>query len=646
MIRKLLIANRGEIACRIIRTCRGMGITTVAVYADVDLHAPHVKLADEAIHIGAAPATESYLNIAVIIAAAQRTQADAIHPGYGFLAENADFAQAVAEAGIVFIGPSPAAIQAMGKKREAKLMLKEVPLVPGYQAEDQSDDTLINAAEEIGYPIMVKASAGGGGKGMRRVDTPAELPDALAAARREAAQAFGDDTLILEKFVQNPRHIEIQILGDTHGNVIALGERECSIQRRHQKIIEEAPSPAVDSDLRERMSAVAVKIGQQLDYVGAGTVEFLLDAGGNFYFMEMNTRLQVEHPVTEYVYNVDLVELQIAIAEGAMITDYANLQSQGHAIEVRIYAEDPGNEFLPSTGDIHLWNGDEIAALAHTRCDSGIQTHSSVTTHYDPMLAKLITYGETRKAAIRRMEYALRKLALLGLRHNIAFLRSVINHPDFTDGDLSTGFLDARPELMATVPPHPIHLIAAAIAQHQSQGAGAHWRNNPYAPIKTTFNYNGGSVEIALTPGKDILDYSVQIEDTVYQVHVIEQTNTQLTMTVDGHYQTINIAHTDATWWVHASGQTVALHWQTPLPLPGLRAAAAGSLRAPMPGQVVAVHVEVGQTVRADAVLIVLEAMKMEHRIRAPHAGTVEAIYFNAGDTVQADAILLDVTAE
>ncbi|TVR18562.1 MAG: ATP-grasp domain-containing protein [Anaerolineaceae bacterium] len=636
-IRKILIANRGEIACRIMRTCHDMGIATVAVYSDADADALHVSQAGEAVHIGASPATESYLNIPRIISAATRTGADAVHPGYGFLAENAEFAEAVIDAGLTWIGPSPDSIRAMGKKREAKLMLKDVPLVPGYQGEDQRDETLSEAAEQIGYPVMVKASAGGGGKGMRRVDAPDELASALSIARREAAQAFADDTLILEKFVTNPRHIEIQIFGDQHGNVIAIGERECSIQRRHQKIIEETPSPAVDDDLRGRMSEAAVRIGQQLNYIGAGTVEFLLDAGKNFYFMEMNTRLQVEHPVTEMVYGVDLVRWQIEIAAGKPLPR-TNLSAKGHAVEARLYAENPARDFLPAVGDVVLFDTGEAGGV---RIDSGIRTGDAVSIHYDPMIAKMIAVGADRQESLRRLSYALARIKLFGLENNVAFLRRVIDHPAHIAGDIHTGFIDAHPELIAMTDalPPPV-LIAVGIAQTE-RAAGTTWRNNRYRAITHDFTRDDNTHSIALTPtGANA--YQVEIGAETYQAQAVADGQ----YIVDGHRQRVTLTADGETWWAHHDGATYHLRWRNPLPLPGAGAAAEGSLRAPMPGQVISVAVTVGQTVKQGDVLMALEAMKMEHRIQSPYDGVVEAVYYSVGDTVSAEAVLLEVTED
>jgi len=661
MIRKILIANRGEIACRIIRTCRSMGIAAVAVYSDADANALHVEMADEAVYIGASPASESYLRGDKIIDAAKRTGADAIHPGYGFLSENGDFAQAIIDADITWIGPPVSAIRAMGKKRESKLMLKDVPLIPGYNGEDQSDTVFVQAADEIGYPVMVKASAGGGGKGMRRVDSPDDLPEALAAARREAKQAFGDETLILEKCLIRPRHIEIQIFGDMHGSVIAMGERECSIQRRHQKIIEETPSTALDDDLRQQMCDVAVNIGKQLRYYSAGTVEFLVDADKNFYFMEMNTRLQVEHPVTEMVTGVDLVRWQILNAQG----DFAappNTLMRGHAVEARVYTENPQNDFLPITGRILKWfeptdghHVNETEAWSNARIDSGIRSGDEITPNYDPMIAKVIAFGETRGEAIRKLDYALYRIQLLGIKNNIAFLRRVINHPDFIVGNLSTSFIDDHPGLLqeeSTIP--PAALIAAAVAKiHESSATpNGYWRNSPNRPIRHIFGLGEDRYEINLSPKTDS-EYDVRIAqlasseqksgEHIFHITVSLDFEDNLALIIDGHRQIAAVVQDGDVWWVHIGGNGYHLDWVTPLPLPNRDTMIEGSLRAPMTGQVISVRVEVGQAVNKGDILLILEAMKMEHRIQAPYDGSVGAIRYQVGDNVQADAVLLEL---
>jgi acetyl/propionyl-CoA carboxylase alpha subunit len=639
MIHKLLIANRGEIACRIIRTCRKMGIRTVAVYSDADANSLAVEMADEAVHIGNSPASESYLVAEKLIAVAKQTGAQAIHPGFGFLAENANFAQAVADAGLIFIGPTPSAIEAMGKKRESKLMLKNVPMVAGYNESDQADSTLISAAEKIGYPIMVKASAGGGGKGMRRVESADDLSEALATARREAKQAFGDETLILEHYVTNPRHIEIQIFGDTHGNVIAFGERECSIQRRHQKVVEETPSTALDDALRAQICATAVSIGQQLGYVSAGTIEFLLDDKKNYYFMEMNTRLQVEHPVTEMVFGVDLVELQLRVAGEAFDISSLNPQAHGHAIEVRVYAEDPANDFLPVIGDILRWQIPELDGL---RVDSGIRSGDAISPYYDPMIAKIITYGVNRTEAIRKLDYALAQTQLLGLRNNINFLRRIVTHPDHVAGNITTGFIDQHPELLTDEPHPPISVwIGATLAQQETT---TYWRNNAYRPIKHTFTHGDSTVSVLLTPQKN--GYTAQIGDKTHTISA-KRDDDNWSVVVDGHRQNLTvIAQNETVWWIHADGQSYRLDWQNPLPVPNKDGGVEGSLRAPMPGQVIKVQVEGGQHVKQGDVLMILEAMKMEHRIIAPYNGVVSAIRYNVGQAVQADSILLELHAD
>jgi acetyl/propionyl-CoA carboxylase alpha subunit len=641
MIRKLLIANRGEIACRIIRTCREMGIATVAVYADADARALFVEMADEAVHIGASPAKESYLNGDKIIAAAKRTGAHAVHPGYGFLAENAAFAQACIDAGLIFIGPPPSAIEAMGSKKGAKLMLKGIPTVPGYMGDDQSDEKLIAAAGEIGYPVMVKASAGGGGKGMRQVAEAGDLPPALGAARREALEAFGDDTLILEQVVKDPRHIEVQIFGDKMGNVIALGERECTIQRRHQKLIEETPSTFLTSALRKKMFATAASIGTQLGYYSAGTVEFLVDSDKKFYFMEMNTRLQVEHPITEETTGFDLVRWQIMVAEGFPLPDM-DVYPAGHAIEVRICAEDPANDFLPVTGDILLWN-----EPSDVRVDSGIRSGDSVSVYYDSMVAKVIAYGEHREGAIRRLDYALSQLQLLGLKNNVAYLRRVLTHPDHMAGDITTRFIEDHPDLLKEPDaPLTIALIAAAVARQNTVTDAPlhlHWRNNGFRPIRETFKHGSSEHTVLLMPKGD-RQYQAQVGEESCDVRVWSYEQNLLSLSIDGYRQHVTLTQgKNHSWWIFANGYSTMLQWLSPLPEGGRSHAAEGSLHAPMPGQIRAVHVTLGQQVNEGDVLLILEAMKMEHRIKAPYAGEVAALHYQVGQSVQADAVLLEL---
>ena len=644
MIRKLLIANRGEITCRIIRTCREMGIATVAIYSDADVNALHVEMADEAIHIGASPALESYLHIEKIIKASQQSGADAVHPGYGFLAENADFASAVIEAELTWVGPQPEVIALMGDKREAKQHLQGIPYIPGYADEVQDDDTLIARADDIGYPLMIKATAGGGGKGMRSVASADDMPDALATARREASQAFANDTLMLEKRLINPRHIEVQIIGDSYGNVMAPGERECSIQRRHQKIIEESPAFGLNDELREAIHQTAVSVAQQLNYQNAGTVEFLLDSEGNFYFMEMNTRLQVEHPVTEAVYAIDLVRWQLEIARGASLYDllppfvdleHFTFEPDGHAIEVRIYAEDPANNFLPVTGEILHWQAPD-----NVRTDAGVRSGDTVSTYYDPMLAKIVAHGHDRLTAIRKLDYALSQLHYMGMRNNVNFLRNVLMHEDHLKGNISTQFLEIHSDLMSVEPEiSPSIVIAVALAKTGGKG---HWRNNPNRPIRHRFLYNEDLIEVYLTPDKQA--YQVTIGENTSAVSVVSYENQTLTLIVDGHRQSFTVVEgKNEQWWAHSSTGTFRLDWQTPLPLPGISVTEKGSLRAPMPGQVIRINVEVGQRVEQGTVLLIMEAMKMEHRIQAPYQGIVESIAYTVGNTVQQDDILLSI---
>jgi len=649
MITSILIANRGEIACRIIRTCRRLGIRAVAVYSDADENARHVLLADEAIHIGPAPASESYLAMDTIIAAARRTNADAIHPGFGFLAENAAFAQAVQDAGLIFIGPSPAAMAAMGNKQAAKEAVTAVgvPIIPGYGGADQSDGRLRQEAARIGYPLLVKAAAGGGGKGMRAVTDPALLNEALASARREAQQAFGSDELLLEKLLVQPRHIEFQVIGDTHGRVLHLGERECSIQRRHQKVIEETPSPALTPELRARMGATAVAAAQAVRYTNAGTVEMLLDADGNFYFLEMNTRLQVEHPVTEMVTGLDLVAWQIQVAEGRPLPlTQDQITLRGHAIEARVYAENPANDFLPVTGDILLWREPTGEGV---RVDSGLLPQDTVSIHYDPMLAKVIAYGEDRATAVRRLLRALETTTLLGLTTNLPFLQDILRHPAFQSGALHTGFIAQH--LSGWQPPTgdvALALLAATAVQYirqpQSASSTGFWRNNPNAPQRFRYAINGEVVEVQLTPEpRQTSRFQASMGAEAYSVQLAACGEERVTLTVNGRRQTLPLILTPGYAWVQTPGGVVDLEIVPLLPRPRPSAEAGGSLRAPMPGSVLAVLVQVGDRVTEGQPLMKLEAMKMEHTIRTAADGVVEAIYFQPGDTVEAEAQLLKI---
>ena len=650
MIHSLLIANRGEIACRIIRTCRQMGIRAVAVFSDADREARHVRLADTAVHIGPAPAADSYLNIEAIIAAAQQTGVDAIHPGFGFLAENAAFARTVTAAGLIFIGPSPEAIAAMGNKRAAKELMATagIPVLPGYGGADQSDRVLLAEAEHIGFPIMVKAAAGGGGKGMRLVHKLGDLPEAMVAARREALQAFGSDELILERALLRPRHVEIQVVGDTQGNIIHLGERECSIQRRHQKIIEESPSPDVDENLRQKMGETAVLAAQTIQYTNAGTVEFLLDEDGQFYFLEMNTRLQVEHPVTELVTGIDLVAWQIRIAEGQPLPlTQAQVTQRGHAIEARVYAENPANDFLPVTGDVLLWREPDAPGI---RVDSGIETGDTVSVHYDPMLAKIIAFGADRAEALRRLVRALETTTLLGLTHNVPFLLDTLRQPAFATGELHTGFVPEH--LTGWQPPEgdtAVALITATLTQflqapQRPENAG-YWRNNPNPLPPYRYRLDGEEAEVWLRPEDAycVLRIAYQGKTTHHASRITHHDKSNWTLEIDGvRVQVTAVAQNDL-WHIHTDAGTVTLQALPRLPEPQPPADTAGSLRAPMPGSVLELLVKVGDSVTAGQPLLKLEAMKMEHTIRAAGDGIVEAIYFAPGDAVEADAQLLHI---
>ena len=564
MFNKILIANRGEIACRVLRTARRLGVASVAVYSSVDSQAMHVQLADEAIAIGPAPARESYLNVEKLIAAARRAGVEAIHPGYGFLSENADFAAACADAGLVFIGPSVAAIRAMGSKSAAKTLMVAagIPVVPGYHGEDPSDERLTAEAALIGYPVLLKAVAGGGGKGMRVVEAAGDMPACLAAARRESRAAFGDDRMLVEKYLRQPRHLEVQVFGDTHGGLVHLFERDCSIQRRHQKVIEEAPAPGFSAEQRAALGAQAVAAARAVDYSGAGTVEFIAGPDGRCFFMEMNTRLQVEHPVTEFITGLDLVEWQLRVAAGEPLPlTQEQISLSGHAIEVRLCAEDPARDFLPAAG---LLSGLELPKSAPgIRVDAGVQAGDSVTIHYDSLLAKLIVHGPDRPAAVRRLQAALRDVQVAGVRTNRDFLAALVAHPVFVAGAVDTGFIASHgAELM-----QPEGFPAATVGDPWGQADG--WRLNGPAALRAVVDRTSDDPRKALV--------------------------------------------------------------------------VAGPLTAPMPGRVTAVHVVAGATVRRGDVLMVLEAMKMEHAIAAPADSVVSRVCFAAGDLVDEGALLLEM---
>ncbi|OJY71069.1 MAG: methylcrotonoyl-CoA carboxylase [Sphingobium sp. 66-54] len=617
MLASLLIANRGEIACRIIRTARALGIRTVAIYSEADAQARHVRLADEAVPIGPAPAAESYLAAETILAAAKATCAQAIHPGYGFLSENAAFAQAVIDAGFVWVGPPPAAIRAMGRKDAAKALMQAagVPVTPGYLGEDQSPARLQAEADVIGYPVLIKAVAGGGGKGMRRVDAPADFPEALAACRREATAAFGDDRVILEKYIRAPRHIEVQVFGDTHGQIVHLFERDCSLQRRHQKVIEEAPASGMAPATRDAICAAAVRAARAVDYVGAGTVEFIADASGplspeRIWFMEMNTRLQVEHPVTEEITGVDLVEWQLRVASGEPLPRrQKDLAIHGHAIEARLYAEDPSRDFLPSTGRL-----DHLAFPAAARIETGVEQGDGVSPYYDPMIAKLIAHAPTRNAAIARLAAACGSVECASVRTNAWFLRRLLLTPTFAAGEATTGFIADHFDAL-TAPPRPSAALLAHAADalvRDAAGASALTRSLPgfrlNAPPDTC---------VRLTVNGEIVD--ANLGAIPQDRRIVRMPDGGLCAFEDGAAFHIAPARTDAS----ATGS-----------------GGDGILLAPMPGRIIAVEIVQGQRVTKGQKLLTLEAMKMEHSLTAPFDGTVAALSATPGAQVQVEAVL------
>ncbi|MFN8100657.1 MAG: biotin carboxylase N-terminal domain-containing protein [Mycobacterium sp.] len=650
----VLIANRGEIAVRVIRTLRRMGIRSVAVYSEADAGARHVSEADVAVLLGPAPARQSYLNIPAVVDAALRTGAQAVHPGYGFLSENAEFAAALAQAGIVFIGPPAAAIATMGDKITAKATVTRfgVPVVPGISRPGLSDAELIAGADDVGYPVLVKPSAGGGGKGMRMVTDPADLPAAIASSRRESAAAFGDDTLFLERFVLRPRHIEVQVLADGHGNVIHLGERECSLQRRHQKVIEEAPSALLDEATRARIGAAACDTARSVDYVGAGTVEFIVSADrpDEFFFMEMNTRLQVEHPVTEMVTGWDLVEWQVRIAAGETLTaGQDDVELHGHAIEARVYAEDPANGFLPTGGtvlDLREPHG------AGVRVDSGIYPDSVVGSDYDPMLAKVVAHADDRAAALRGLDRALADTAVLGLVTNIDFLRFLIADDDVAAGRLDTGLLDRRVGDYRPAAGADTEFVAAAAYRWLQRWAGSTddpwttptgWRMGAHAPtlIRLRCGERTDHVGITGTPSAARVD----VEDGETYTLAATLDGDVLTVTVDGLRTEYRVADADHRIWLAGPDGVAVLDEVREAPVrPDDEHAGDAELVSPMPGAVVAVNVTDGAQVSAGAVVVAVEAMKMEHSLKSPVDGLVELLVA-VGDQVKVGQPLARIKA-
>ena len=651
----ILIANRGEIACRIIRSASALGLRTIAVYSDADEQAPHVQQADDSVRIGPAPVGDSYLNAEAIIAAARATKASAIHPGYGFLSENERFAEAVEDAGIVFVGPPAKAIYLMGNKAEAKrrMIAAGVACVPGYEGEDQSDETLIKAADEIGYPVMIKAAAGGGGRGMRLVEKPAALPDALSMARSEAENAFGSDELIIEKAVARPRHVEIQVFADTHGNLIHLGERDCSVQRRHQKVIEEAPCPVMTQELRGAMGAAAIAAAKAVDYRGAGTVEFLLDASGEFYFLEMNARLQVEHPVTEMITGLDLVALQIGIAWGDVLPiAQEDVRLDGHAIEARLYAEDPARDFLPATGRIALWRP---AGGEGVRVDAGISSGLEVSPYYDPMLAKVIAWGENRDVARLRLVRAIEETVLFGPETNAPFLADILRNPTFAAGEATTGLVgEAFPDgVPAHVPESADIALAAALMLRAGQSDAHHragyvcddqlgWSSAMLPPIPLRISCDSGTHDV--TARCRGATWTVRVGDDECVIEILGEENNNVRSRIDGRTVDGVVLASGGTVSLAIAGRCFTFHSV------GAgsedEAGSSGRVLAPMPGLVIDIAVKEGQAVAKGDTLAVLEAMKMQHQITAAVSGTVSAIAIATGDQLGSGDLMIEITEE
>jgi propionyl-CoA carboxylase alpha chain len=648
VIERVLVANRGEIARRVFATCRRLGIATAAIFSEPDIEAPFVRDADVAVAVGGRTPSESYLRADAILEAAHRVAADAIHPGYGFLAENAAFAQAVVDRGLVWIGPTPKVIEAMGSKIEARSLMQAagVPILPGRRIADEVGEDLAALASEVGFPLMAKASAGGGGKGMRLIASPNELEAGVQAARREAMNAFGDDELFLERYLSGARHIEVQIFGDTHGNIAALHERDCSIQRRHQKIIEEAPSPAMDPDWRQAMNEAAVAAGKILGYVGAGTVEFLATRGGEFYFLEVNTRLQVEHAVTELVTGLDLVELQLLVAEGQQLPPEALAPAlNGHAIEARLYAEDPSNDFLPVTGRIV-----RFSVPAGVRVDTGVEDGSAVSPYYDPMIAKLVAHGRTRGEATRRLADALTRAKVQGLITNRDFLVRVLLHPTFSAGEADTSFLDGPvvTELATPLVDAEGESLAAAAVALAGQAARREtartlhtspsgWRNNPSQLQSAVFSGRHCSkLVVAYEFARDGSLEELRINETVVRDPVLHHcTRHEVDLEVAGVRRTYLVR--DGV--VNSDLGQVTLIERARFAIPEENSAV-GSLVSPMPGTVIRVLADVGQSLSANQPVLILEAMKMEHELVSSAAGIVTELRVTEGEQVDAGVVL------
>jgi 3-methylcrotonyl-CoA carboxylase alpha subunit len=666
MFTKILIANRGEIACRVIQTCRRLGISTVAVYSDADANARHVQLADEAWHIGGARPTDSYLRGHRIIEVARANGAQAIHPGYGFLSENADFARAVEAARLTFIGPQPAAIDAMGSKSAAKALMEKagVPVVPGYHGNNQDPAFLARQATDTGYPLLIKAVAGGGGKGMRLVNSPDEFMAQLEAAKREAKNAFGDDAVLLERFVKSPHHIEFQVFGDTHGNFVHLYERECSIQRRHQKILEETPSPFLDGAMREAMGEAAVAAARAIDYRGAGTIEFIVGEDRLFFFMEMNTRLQVEHPITEMITGEDLVEWQLRVAAGEPLPlSQEAVAHRGHAIEVRLCAENPENNFLPETGTLSRFVHPQTGA--NVRIDTGVAQGDAVGVFYDPMIAKLIVYGEDRANAVKRLQDALAATAVIGCRTNVAFLQTLAHHPAFLVGETDTLFIERHRESLFAKPVHAAELaVIAAACRHLldaetalAESAAAHgdpqspwhsnsgWRLNGEGRRTLLFSdaLSAKTLEVGVTGGAGAFTLTRPSGSCAVQA---ARTGDHLHLRYDGRLvHAIVLRHGDF-FSVLLPQERYDLIEVNPFAFETAEEVPGGRLTALMPGRIVKVFVEPGDEVTRGQPLLIMEAMKMEHTIHSPRDGRIERVAYQVDHIVEADAVLFAFAEE
>lgn len=661
MFSKILIANRGEIACRVAATARRMGIKTVAVYSEADANAKHVAVCDEAVLIGPAPAKESYLRADKIIEVALATGAQAIHPGYGFLSENSEFANACAKAGIAFIGPPASAIEAMGSKSAAKSLMEKakVPLVPGYHGDNQDPDFLQGEADRIGYPVLLKASAGGGGKGMRVIEKAADFKEGLASCKREAINSFGDDKVLAEKYLQRPRHIEIQVFADAHGNCVYLFERDCSVQRRHQKVLEEAPAPGMTPERRAAMGEAAVAAAKAVGYIGAGTVEFIANQDGSFYFMEMNTRLQVEHPVTEMITGTDLVEWQLRVAAGEKLPmQQSELQIHGHAIEARVYAENPEKGFLPSIGTLRhmrtpeavnfeLGGSSEPAAF---RIDSGVRQGDTISPFYDPMIAKMIVWGKDRKEALARMAQALSQYQIVGLNSNIAFLSRLITSQAFSSADLDTGLIERHHDaLFPAVAPASLSTLAfaavALIVSEKQAGSdpwqsSAGWRMNSQLQRGLQFEEEHQQHAVSVVYAADA--WTISANGATQAVRLVSQAGNDFVLAIAEQTVSGTVVRDGEQFHVFSQGAHTVLHYNDVMAHAGEAEAEGGRLTAPMPGKIVAVVVKNGQEVKKGEALLIMEAMKMEHTISAPHDGVVEEVLYAVGDQVTEGAPLLN----